>query len=335
MVADAGHARLLALVLHRRRADLHGRDRRVAVRRAGDRRSARSRCATAPAAGPLIVGAGRTGPQPDARAARDRRRARGRLRRRQPAAAPPPRSTASRCSARSTSCRAARAHRARHRPRHDPERAARPPRRGRRRVRRGGRRRAASSGARSTSTRASSSAPRPSERHLGRRPRRAGRDAARARTLRSTACSPRSRSSGSRSRVLTFYVRRGVAAEDAVGLHRRARVDADLALDRGDGPRGAARRADLLQVALRLRDRAVLVDPLDRRRAYAAIKYVNAVVMTLAAVPTYLLARMLVAEARVAIVVARARGLHPRHGVRDHDRPRGPRATRGTRSARG
>ena len=37
--------------------------------------------------------------------------------------------------------------------------------------------------------------------------------------------------------------------------------------------------------------------------AYAAIKYVNAVVMTLAAVPTYLLARMLVTR-RAAIVVA-------------------------------
>ena len=43
-------------------------------------------------------------------------------------------------------------------------------------------------------------------------------------------------------------------------------MDADLPLDRRDGPRRAPRRADLLQVALRLRDRAVLVDPLDRGR---------------------------------------------------------------------
>ena len=61
MVLDAGHARLLALLLRRRRADLHGRGRRLALRRAGDRQSARSRCATAPAGARVIVGAGRTG----------------------------------------------------------------------------------------------------------------------------------------------------------------------------------------------------------------------------------------------------------------------------------
>ena len=43
-------------------------------------------------------------------------------------------------------------------------------------------------------------------------------------------------------------------------------MDAALALDRRHGPRGAPRRADLLQVALRLRDRAVLVDSLDDGR---------------------------------------------------------------------
>ena len=43
--------------------------------------------------------------------------------------------------------------------------------------------------------------------------------------------------------VAHLLLRRGVDAEDAVGLHRRARVDADLARDREDRPRRAARRA--------------------------------------------------------------------------------------------
>ena len=49
-------------------------------------------------------------------------------------------------------------------------------------------------------------------------------------------------------------------------LHRRARMDADLALDRLDRPRRPARRPPLLQVALRLPDRPGLVDPLHERR---------------------------------------------------------------------
>ncbi len=49
-------------------------------------------------------------------------------------------------------------------------------------------------------------------------------------------------------------------------LHRRARVDTALAVDRRHGARRPARRPDLLQVALRLCDRAVLVDPLDPGR---------------------------------------------------------------------
>ena len=58
--------------------------------------------------------------------------------------------------------------------------------------------------------------------------------------------------------------------------------------------------------------------------AYAAIKYMNVVVMTAAVVPTYLLARMMLSK-RASVIVARARGLHPGHVVRDDDRPGGPR----------
>ena len=67
--------------------------------------------------------------------------------------------------------------------------------------------------------------------------------------------------------------------------------------------------------------------------AYAAIKYTNVVMMTLAAVPTYLLARMLVS--RRAAMSSPCSPSPSRDGVRDDDRPRGPRATPSTRSAPG
>ena len=59
---------------------------------------------------------------------------------------------------------------------------------------------------------------------------------------------------------------RGVAPEDAVALHRRARVEPALARDREHRPRRAPRRAALVRVALLVPDRAGLVDPLDRDR---------------------------------------------------------------------
>ena len=65
--------RLLALVLRRRRADLHGRDRRArgspSARSIGGTRTLRDRTGRRT----LIVGAGPHRPQPDARAARDGR----------------------------------------------------------------------------------------------------------------------------------------------------------------------------------------------------------------------------------------------------------------------
>ena len=50
-------------------------------------------------------------------------------------------------------------------------------------------------------------------------------------------------------------------------------MDADLARDRGDRARRAARRADPLQVALRVPDRARAGGSTRRSAAYAAIKY--------------------------------------------------------------
>ena len=88
---------------------------------------------------------------------------------------------------------------------------------------------------------------------------------------------------------------------DAVDLHRRVRVDADLSRDRGHRPRRPARRADRLQVAVRVPDRPVLVDRTPSSAAYAAIKYANTIVMALAAIPTYLLARMMVSRRAAAI----------------------------------
>ena len=83
--------RLLALVLHRRRAALHGRDRRVAVRRARARHRRCAPCRDRTGRRTLIVGAGRTGRS----LMRELRETAGErvvgLRRRQPAPAPPPR----------------------------------------------------------------------------------------------------------------------------------------------------------------------------------------------------------------------------------------------------
>ena len=108
---------------------------------------------------------------------------------------------------------------------------------------------AASSGARSTSTHASSSAPRQNEPPVTTASVESGKAAARERHARRP---PPGGVPGARARARRAHLlrRRGVAAEDAVGLHRRARVDADLPLDRRDRPRRAPRRADLLQVAL-------------------------------------------------------------------------------------
>ena len=75
-------------------------------------------------------------------------------------------------------------------------------------------------------------------------------------------------------------------------------MDADLALDRRR-PGHAARRGEPIFFKSLY---AYLIAPFwwihSTETAYAAIKYVNAVVMTLAAVPTYLLARMLRLQAR-------------------------------------
>ena len=61
--------------------------------------------------------------------------------------------------------------------------------------------------------------------------------------------------------------------------------------------------------------------------AYAAVKYVNAVVMSLAAIPTYLLARMFVTR-RSAVARCHPVGRDPGHVVRDGDRARGARVSR-------
>ncbi len=100
-------------------------DRRVAGSPSGRSSSARSRCATAPDRRSADRRRRPHRPQPDARAARDRRRARARLRRRQPAAATPqdPRRAGARHDRRARA--AARAHPPRHRARHDPGRPAR------------------------------------------------------------------------------------------------------------------------------------------------------------------------------------------------------------------
>ena len=66
-------------------------DRCVALRRAGARSASPRRVGPRASAGARsIVGAGRSGPQPAARAARDARRARRRIRRRRPQPPPPP-----------------------------------------------------------------------------------------------------------------------------------------------------------------------------------------------------------------------------------------------------
>ena len=121
--ADPGHARLRRLVLHRQHPDLHGRDHRLALRRADapDRDAVGAR-PHRPADADRRRGPDR--PQPDARAPRDRRREGRRLRRRQPAPSPPqPPGREDRRSDLRAGTRA-RAHRARHRADHDPRRAA-------------------------------------------------------------------------------------------------------------------------------------------------------------------------------------------------------------------
>ena len=133
-------------------------------------------------------------PQPDARAARDRRRAGRRLRRRQPAPPPAQRPGVKVARHDLRAGARARAHRARHRPRHDPGRAARDPRRASSRPAPRPASRAASSGARSTSTRASCSALRQNDPAvtLGLRQHHRPRAAADARRPRCSPCSRRS-----------------------------------------------------------------------------------------------------------------------------------------------
>ena len=111
-----------------------------------------------------------------------------------------------------------------------------------------------------------------------------------------------SRGSASRSRSSTSISieaslaarRRGSSRTSSSGRSSRARSRAPAT------PRAAATR--LVRVALLVPDRAGLVDPLDLGRLHG-VKYVNAVVMCLTAVPTYLLSRMLVTR-RAAVVVA-------------------------------
>ena len=179
------------------------------------------------------------GPQPDARASRDGRRARARLRRRQPAAAAPPHRTECRSSAARTSSSGCSAPRARHRARDDPGRPARSARRDRRRLRRRGHPvplRPARDRPRSARRH---SAPGPSERAAGRAV--APRPLPRRDPVRVAALA-----------ILSLLFWEASIRQDADDLHRRARVVAALARDRSDRARGAARRADLLQVALRV-----------------------------------------------------------------------------------
>ena len=188
------------------------------------------------------------GPQPRCASCARRRRARPRLRRRQPAPSPPPCPRGARCSAAHTrSPRSSREHDARHRARHDPRRAARAART------RSSRRAttpaspAGSYGARPTSTRASSSAPPPSERAHPARPA-ARRDPGR----------------GARARRARALRVGGVEPEDADDLQRRARMGSALACDRRHRSRRGTRRAEAVQVALRVSDRAGLVVGLGR-----------------------------------------------------------------------
>ena len=81
-----------------------------------------------------------------------------------------------------------------------------------------------------------------------------------------------------------------------MALHRRARDDAVVALDRRDRPRGAARRAAFVPVALHL-----IIAPVwrihDVATAYSGVKYLDVFVMTSVLFPTYFLARMVVGAA--------------------------------------
>ena len=165
-----------------------------------------------------------------------------------------------------------------------------------------------------------------------RRPRRS-RDVAARGALARPRCSRSCRSSGSRSRCSPSTRsrrgrgrRRGSSPTRSSGRSSRARSR------RPATRRGAATRSSSS------RSTPIVIAPFwgihSTATAYAAIKYVNAVVMTLAAVPTYLLARMLLPK-RTSLVVALARRLHPRDGVRHHRSSRRCSATPGTRSARG
>src|SRR5581483_4192883 len=285
--ADPDARRLLPLLLPRRRAHLRVRGRRVAPRRA----RARHRCPhlPRPRRAPHADRRRRPhGPQPPPRAARDRRRARRRPRRRQPVAPAPPhlRRAGGRRLARARS--SARPPPAGRRPRDDPRRA-------------GG-------------------AARP-DRPRGRAPRRAvpvrpprdrPRPAGRAR--RGQRVTSR-RSALDRFLAAVPYAVGALALLSLLAWQAAIRKSPTIfgdelewtQISRAIAATGhAARRGEPIGFKSLY---PYLIAPFWRidstSSAYDAIKYANTLLMALAAVPTYFLARLLV-PARAAVVTALA-----------------------------
>ena len=311
--------RLPACVLHHRRADLHGRSSAASrFCRAGGRARHRRRSSGAASSGAsLIVGAGRTGrsllrelretpgervvgfvdDDPQLRRRRDPRR-QGR--------------SAALDELGWVLGRAAAGRRARH----DPRRPARAARRRRRGVRRAGVpcrfvRREIDLDPRVVLGAA------PSERlatHAARRAEDAQprRRAARRSTASSAAFPLLERL---RPAVRSSTSSRRWKRVTPVAVHRRARVDAALALDRRDRPRRAARtsrtRSDSLYT--------YLIAPFwlihNVGTAYAAIKYLDVFVMASVVFPTYFLARLVVGK-YPALFAAAVRGASRRSRTR-------------------
>src|SRR5581483_7376902 len=297
--ADAEPARLRPLLLRRRCAHLHGRRRRVALRGADDRDECPLR--PRPRRAPHAHRRRRPHrPQPHAGATRDGGRACRRLRRPQPAPAPPP---AARRPGRRNDARGAapaRADEPRHRSDHDPRCTAREARCGRRRVLPG-----------------RSDLPfRPARdrSRAARRPRqhRGMTETASAVTTRVAGSEPPARSMAAKVFAILPAVGIAFAALTFYFVEAWTRKTPWVFTDelewtqisRAIATTGhAARRGQPIFFKSLY---AYVIAPCwwihSTATAYAAVKYVNAVVMSLAAVPTYLLARMFVSRPASVVV---------------------------------